>query len=59
MIGDKTNASASQQSSLLELERKSATGFSDPRRMREVFVRAFGQSPQVFRRNARTSAKAT
>jgi transcriptional regulator GlxA family with amidase domain len=29
------------------------TGFVDSRRMREVFLRAFGQPPQVFRRNAR------
>ncbi|WP_168788388.1 GlxA family transcriptional regulator [Paraburkholderia aromaticivorans] len=29
------------------------TGFSDPRRMREAFVRIFGQPPQAFRRNAR------
>ena len=30
------------------------TGFSDRRRMREAFLRAFGQPPQVIRRNART-----
>ncbi|KAA1005382.1 helix-turn-helix domain-containing protein [Paraburkholderia panacisoli] len=30
-----------------------ATGFSDPRRMREAFVRIFGQPSQAFRRNAR------
>jgi transcriptional regulator GlxA family with amidase domain len=30
------------------------TGFSDPRRMREAFLRAFGQPPQVIRRNARS-----
>jgi transcriptional regulator GlxA family with amidase domain len=30
-----------------------ATGFSDPRRMREAFLRVFGQPPQAFRRNAR------
>jgi len=29
------------------------TGFVDRRRMREAFLRAFGQPPQVFRRNAR------
>ncbi|MDF9773937.1 GlxA family transcriptional regulator [Pseudomonas baetica] len=29
------------------------TGFSDRRRMRETFLRAFGQPPQVIRRNAR------
>jgi transcriptional regulator GlxA family with amidase domain len=30
------------------------TGFSDRRRMREAFLRAFGQPPQVIRRSART-----
>lgn len=30
------------------------TGFSDRRRMREAFLRAFGQPPQVIRRNARS-----
>lgn len=34
------------------------TGFVDSRRMREVFLRAFGQPPQVFRRNARIEAEA-
>jgi transcriptional regulator GlxA family with amidase domain len=29
------------------------TGFSDRRRMREAFLRAFGQPPQAIRRNAR------
>ena len=29
------------------------TGFADPERMRRAFVRAFGQPPQVMRRNAR------
>jgi transcriptional regulator GlxA family with amidase domain len=29
------------------------TGFSDRRRMREAFLRAFGQPPQVIRRSAR------
>jgi transcriptional regulator GlxA family with amidase domain len=29
------------------------TGFFDPRRMREVFLRRLGQPPQVIRRNAR------
>jgi transcriptional regulator GlxA family with amidase domain len=29
------------------------TGFVDRRRMREAFLRSFGQPPQVFRRNAR------
>jgi transcriptional regulator GlxA family with amidase domain len=29
------------------------TGFVDRRRMREAFLRIFGQPPQVFRRNAR------
>lgn len=32
------------------------TGFVDRRRMREAFLRAFGQPPQVFRRNARMEA---
>ena len=30
------------------------TGFVDRRRMREAFLRAYGQPPQVIRRNART-----
>jgi transcriptional regulator GlxA family with amidase domain len=30
------------------------TGFVDRRRMREAFLRTFGQPPQVIRRNART-----
>jgi transcriptional regulator GlxA family with amidase domain len=30
------------------------TGFGDPDRMRRAFLRAFGQPPQVIRRNART-----
>jgi transcriptional regulator GlxA family with amidase domain len=30
------------------------TGFADRRRMRGAFLRAFGQPPQVIRRNART-----
>lgn len=34
----------------------SETGFSDSRRMREAFLRAFGQPPQAIRRNARTVA---
>lgn len=29
-------------------------GFNDSRRMREAFLRAFGQPPQVIRRNARS-----
>lgn len=29
------------------------TGFADPERMRRAFLRAFGQPPQVVRRNAR------
>ncbi|MNR01875.1 HTH-type transcriptional activator RhaS [compost metagenome] len=29
------------------------TGFTDRRRMRETFLRVFGQPPQVIRRNAR------
>ena len=32
------------------------TGFADRRRMREAFLRSFGQPPQVFRRNARQEA---
>ncbi|MGJ7518381.1 GlxA family transcriptional regulator [Pseudomonas baetica] len=32
------------------------TGFSDRRRMREAFLRAFGQPPQVIRRSARAEA---
>ena len=32
------------------------TGFLDPRRMREAFLRVFGQPPQVIRRNARSAA---
>jgi transcriptional regulator GlxA family with amidase domain len=32
------------------------TGFSDRRRMREAFLRAFGQPPQVIRRSARSEA---
>ncbi|WCM49406.1 GlxA family transcriptional regulator [Pseudomonas sp. WJP1] len=32
------------------------TGFVDPRRMREAFLRVFGQPPQVIRRNARSAA---
>jgi transcriptional regulator GlxA family with amidase domain len=31
------------------------TGFADPERMRRAFLRAFGQPPQVIRRNARTA----
>jgi transcriptional regulator GlxA family with amidase domain len=34
-----------------------ATGFSDPWRMRDVFMRAFGLPPHVFRRNARMSSE--
>jgi transcriptional regulator GlxA family with amidase domain len=34
-------------------------GFSDPRRMREAFLRAFGQPPQVIRRNARSEVTQT
>jgi transcriptional regulator GlxA family with amidase domain len=33
------------------------SGFIDPRRMREAFLRTFGQPPQVFRRNARSAAQ--
>jgi transcriptional regulator GlxA family with amidase domain len=32
------------------------TGFADRDRMRRAFLRAFGQPPQVIRRNARTAA---
>jgi transcriptional regulator GlxA family with amidase domain len=32
------------------------TGFADRRRMRQAFLRAFGQPPQVVRRNARAEA---
>jgi transcriptional regulator GlxA family with amidase domain len=32
------------------------TGFVDRRRMRDAFLRAFGQPPQIFRRNARAEA---
>lgn len=32
------------------------TGFVDPERMRRAFLRAFGQPPQVVRRNARMAA---
>jgi transcriptional regulator GlxA family with amidase domain len=33
------------------------TGFADRDRMRRAFLRAFGQPPQVIRRNARAEAK--
>jgi len=33
------------------------TGFIDPRSMREAFLRAFGQPPQVIRRNARSEVQ--
>jgi transcriptional regulator GlxA family with amidase domain len=33
------------------------TGFADRDRMRRAFLRAFGQPPQVVRRNARAQAK--
>jgi transcriptional regulator GlxA family with amidase domain len=32
------------------------TGFVDPRRMREAFLRTFGLPPQAFRRNSREKA---
>ena len=32
------------------------TGFADRDRMRRSFLRAFGQPPQVIRRNARAEA---
>jgi transcriptional regulator GlxA family with amidase domain len=34
------------------------TGFGDPDRMRRAFLRAFGQPPQVIRRNARAEVAA-
>jgi transcriptional regulator GlxA family with amidase domain len=34
------------------------TGFVDRRRMREAFLRTFGQPPQIIRRNARSEAPA-
>jgi transcriptional regulator GlxA family with amidase domain len=34
------------------------TGFADRDRMRRAFLRAFGQSPQVIRRNGRVEAAA-
>jgi len=34
------------------------TGFADRRRMRQAFLRAFGQPPQAIRRNARVEAAA-
>jgi transcriptional regulator GlxA family with amidase domain len=34
------------------------TGFADRRRMRQAFLRAFGQPPQVIRRNARAASAA-
>jgi transcriptional regulator GlxA family with amidase domain len=34
------------------------TGFADRRRMRHAFLRAFGQPPQVIRRNARSNSAA-
>ncbi len=34
------------------------TGFAERDRMRRAFLRAFGQPPQVFRRNARAEAAA-
>ena len=34
------------------------TGFADRDRMRRAFLRAFGQPPQVIRRNARAEATA-
>lgn len=35
-----------------------ATGFADSRRMREAFLRTFGQPPQVIRRSARVAGAA-
>jgi len=37
----------------------SDTGFSEARRMREAFLRVFGQPPQAFRRNARVATGLT
>ena len=34
------------------------TGFADRDRMRRAFLRAFGQTPQVIRRNVRVDAMA-
>jgi transcriptional regulator GlxA family with amidase domain len=34
------------------------TGFADRDRMRRAFLRAFGQPPQVLRRNARAQVAA-
>jgi transcriptional regulator GlxA family with amidase domain len=34
----------------------SETGFADRERMRRAFLRAFGQPPQVIRRNAQIKA---
>jgi len=34
------------------------TGFADRYRMRRAFLRAFGQPPQVIRRNARAEVAA-
>jgi transcriptional regulator GlxA family with amidase domain len=34
------------------------TGFADRDRMRRAFLRAFGQPPQVIRRNARAEVAA-
>lgn len=36
----------------------SETGFADTERMRRAFLRAFGQPPQVIRRNARVASEA-
>jgi len=33
------------------------TGFADRERMRRAFLRAFGQPPQVIRRNSRAAAE--
>ncbi len=34
------------------------TGFADRRRMRQAFLRVFGQPPQTIRRNARSETLA-
>ena len=41
--------------SLGPLKAARETGFFDPRRMRQAFLRRFGLPPQVIRRNARAA----
>ena len=45
-----------EQSRITMDEVAAETGFADPERMRRAFLRAFGQPPQVIRRNARLAA---